>query len=35
VVAVSTGSTLAPENDPRPAVLQIGHSLKKAMAKLQ
>ena len=35
VVAVSSGSTLAPESDPRPAVLQIGHALKKAMAKLQ
>ena len=33
--AVSSGSTLAPESDPRPAVLQIGHALKKAMAKLQ
>jgi hypothetical protein len=35
VVAVSSGSTLAPGNDPRPAVLQIGHTLKKAMAKIQ
>ena len=35
VVAVSSGSTLAPESDPRPAVLQIGQSLKKAMAKIQ
>lgn len=35
VVAVSSGSTLAPESDPRPAVLQIGHTLKKAMAKIQ
>jgi hypothetical protein len=35
VVAVSTGSTLAPESDPRPAVLQLGHTLSKAMAKLQ
>jgi hypothetical protein len=35
VSAVSSGSTLAPESDPRPAVLQIGHALKKAMAKLQ
>ncbi len=35
VVAVSSGSTLAPESDPRPAVLQIGQTLKKAMAKLQ
>lgn len=35
VVAVSTGSTLAPETDPRPAVLQIGQTLSKAMAKIQ
>jgi hypothetical protein len=33
--AVSSGSTLAPESDPRPAVLQIGHTLAKAMAKIQ
>lgn len=35
VVAVSTGNTLAPESDPRPAVLQIGQTLSKAMAKIQ
>ena len=35
VVAVSTGSTLVPENDPRPAVLQIGQTLTKAMSKIQ
>ena len=35
VVAVSSGSTLAPESDPRPAVLQIGHTLMKAMSKIQ
>ena len=35
LVAVSSGNTLAPGNDPRPAVLQIGHTLKKAMAKIQ
>jgi len=35
IVAVSSGSTLAPENDPRPAVLQIGQMLTKAMSKLQ
>ena len=35
VVAVSTGSTLAPESDPRPAVVQIGQTLAKAMAKIQ
>jgi hypothetical protein len=33
--AVSSGSTLAPESDPRPAVLQIGQTLSKAMAKIQ
>ncbi len=35
VVAVSTGSTLAPADDPRPAVVQIGQTLAKAMAKIQ
>ena len=35
VVAVSSGSTLAPESDPRPAVASISHTLKKAMAKIQ
>ena len=35
IVAVSTGSTIAPENDPRPEVLQIGQTLTKAMSKLQ
>lgn len=35
VVAVSSGSTLAPESDPRPAVVQIGQTLTKAMAKIQ
>jgi len=35
VVSVSTGTTLAPEKDPRPAVLQIGRTLSKAMAKIQ
>lgn len=35
VVAVSSGSTLAPESDPRPAVLQIGKQLKAALIKLQ
>lgn len=35
VVAISTGSTLAPESDPRPAVLQIGQQLTAALSKLQ
>jgi len=35
VVAVSSGSTLVPDSDPRPSVLQIGHMLSKAMAKIQ
>ena len=34
VVAVSSGSTLAPESDPRPAVLQIGRQLTAALNKL-
>ena len=35
VVAISTGSTLVPESDPRPAVLQIGAQLMSALNKLQ
>ena len=34
VVAVSSGSTLAPESDPRPAVLNIGKQLSAALSKL-
>lgn len=34
VVAVSSGSTLAPESDPRPAVLNIGKQLTAALGKL-
>jgi hypothetical protein len=34
VVAVSSGSTLAPESDPRPAVLQIGKQISAALNKL-
>jgi hypothetical protein len=35
VVAVSSGSTLVEESDPRPAVLQIGQQLTAALNKLQ
>ena len=35
VVAVSSGSTLAPESDPRPAVLNVGKHLQQALSKLQ
>jgi hypothetical protein len=35
VVAVSSGSTLAPESDPRPAVLNLGKQLTAALSKLQ
>ena len=35
VVSVSSGTTMAPESDPRPAVVQIGASLKDALSKLQ
>lgn len=35
VVAVSSGSTLAPESDPRPSVVQIGQTLRKALSKVQ
>ena len=34
VVAVSSGSTLAPMDDPRPAVLNIGKQLTAALSKL-
>jgi hypothetical protein len=34
VVSVSSGSTLAPDSDPRPAVLQIGRQLMAALSKL-
>ncbi len=34
VVAVSSGSTLVADSDPRPAVLQIGQQLSKALGKL-
>jgi hypothetical protein len=34
VVAVSTGTTLAPEKDPRPPVLQIGRQLAAALGKI-
>ena len=35
VVAVSSGSTLVEDSDPRPAVLQIGQQLTAALSKLQ
>jgi hypothetical protein len=35
VVSVSSGTTLASEDDPRPAVLQIGAQLSAALSKLQ
>jgi hypothetical protein len=35
VVSVSSGTTLASEDDPRPAVLQIGQQLTAALSKLQ
>lgn len=35
VVSISSGSTLALESDPRPAVLQIGQQLTAALSKLQ
>ena len=33
-VAISSGNTLATEDDPRPAVLQIGAQLSAALGKL-
>ena len=35
VVAVSSGSTMVEDSDPRPAVLQIGQQLTAALSKLQ
>jgi hypothetical protein len=35
VVSVSSGTTMAPESDPRPAVVQIGKQLTAALSKLQ
>jgi hypothetical protein len=35
VVAISSGSTLAREDDPRPAVVQIGKQLTAALSKIQ
>ncbi len=35
ITSISSGSTLAPESDPRPAVLQIGRQLTAALSKLQ
>lgn len=35
IVAVSSGSTLAPESDSRPAVLNVGKQLTAALSKLQ
>jgi len=34
VVSISTGNTLATEDDPRPAVMQIGKQLAAALGKL-
>ena len=34
VVSVSSGSTIAPESDPRPAVLNLGTQLTAALSKL-
>ena len=35
IVAVSSGNTLAPESDPRPAVLTIGSDIRRAFSKLE
>jgi hypothetical protein len=35
VVAVSTGNTIAPESDPRPAVLTIGSDIRRAFSNLK
>jgi hypothetical protein len=33
-VAISSGNTIAPESDPRPAVVLIGQQLNAALSKL-
>ena len=35
IVSVSSGNTLAPESDPRPAVLTIGSDIRRAFSKLE
>lgn len=35
VVAISSGNTIAPESDPRPAVLTIGTNIRSAFSKLE
>jgi CRISPR/Cas system-associated exonuclease Cas4 (RecB family) len=35
VVAISSGQTIAPESDPRPAVLTIGKDIRSAFSKLE
>jgi len=32
---MSTGNTIAPESDPRPAVLTIGKDIRSAFSKLE
>jgi hypothetical protein len=34
-VSMSTGNTIAPESDPRPAVLTIGKDIRSAFSKLK
>ena len=35
VVSVSSGNTLAPESDPRPAVMVLGEQLRSALNRVQ
>jgi len=35
IVSVSSGNTIAPESDPRPAVLTIGSDIRRAFSKLE
>ena len=35
IVSVSSGNTLAPESDPRPAVLTLGNDIRRAFSKLE
>jgi len=34
-VSISTGNTIAPESDPRPAVSTLGSDIRRAFSKLE
>jgi hypothetical protein len=35
IVSISSGNTIAPESDPRPAVLTLGNDIRRAFSKLE